>query len=186
VIFRTGLPISFFGKIHIICVIIFYTLYNHNSGQEACSYITLEKRSEGSGSGSGSGSGIASGDTAYLESTEANMLSINNILTAASYEADLTGLSTLELEGIPGVHSLAGGRISLNSMGLHPFDPSSDVWVMEVIPSPSTRLLNGTAVVTYFRVYFLVSLGSIPMPTWSINVLPNNPFMPDNRSLINF
>ena len=68
-----------------------YKLINHNSGQEACSYITLEKRSEGSGSGSGSGSGIASGDTAYLESTEANMLSINNILTAASYEADLTG-----------------------------------------------------------------------------------------------
>jgi len=165
-----------------------YKLINHNSGQEACSYITLEKKE--ADSGSGSGSGVASSNTYFVESSPANLLSIGNIMPLPepdSLEADFYSLSNILLEGVVGENQLSGGRVHAQLIGRDATD-TFDIGVLTLLNAPSdtsaagVTLLNDVAPVVYMRLFAQVS--SEPEENWSVQLLAFNPLSPSERSEI--
>jgi len=165
--------------------VLLYAIKNNLTGQKAKGYIIIEKQGNTSGSGSGSGIGISSGSTVYLENSPMNTLSLTNISSlGGSYVADLSNLSGVIIQGMPGGHSLGGGRVSLTQVATY---AATAIWMMKFQPSPAMPpRLNAVAEVTDLRIFFSVPIGSIPVVGWMVNVQNANPSIPSDKSYITF
>lgn len=163
-----------------------YKLINHNSGQEACSYIILEKKE----AGSGSGSGVAPSTTYLVESSPVNTLSLSNIMIGApgNWDADFYTLFGINLEGVVGENQLSGGRVHIELLDIGA-PGMLDIGVLTLatsVPSdtstPGNTILNAVAQVVSMRLFFQTasSVGTL----WPIELLASNPLSPSERSEI--